>query len=72
MKRNIELVEDETEIPDVVLLGDSITERWQGTSFTKPNYAEIKDVYEELFRTPNGIKGLALGISGDRVSKMYE
>ena len=38
----------------------------------KPKHdAEIKDVYEELFRNPNGIKGLALGISGDRVSKIY-
>jgi hypothetical protein len=53
------------------LLGDSITEHWQGTSTGKPKHAEIKDVYEELFRNPNGIKGLALGISGDRVSQIY-
>jgi hypothetical protein len=72
MERNIELIKNETETPDLVLLGDSITEHWQGTSMGKPKHdAEIKDVYEELFRNPNGIKGLALGISGDRVSKIY-
>lgn len=71
MERNIDLIKNETETPDVVLLGDSITEHWQGTSTAKPNHADIKEVYEELFRKPNGIKGLALGISGDRVRKIY-
>ena len=71
MKRNIELIKNEPETPDVVLLGDSITEHWQGTSTGKPKHEEIKDVYEELFRSPGGIKGLALGISGDRVRTIY-
>lgn len=71
MERNIELIKNETGTPDVVLLGDSITAHWHRTSTAKTKHAEIKDVYEELFRNPNGIKGLALGISGDRVSKIY-
>ena len=55
---------------DVVLLGDSITEHWQGKSMGRPKYPDIHRVYEDLFQNKQktGIDGLALGISGDRVS----
>lgn len=71
MERNIELIKNDAMnsiTHDVVLVGDSITEHWQGTGLSKTNHEDIKEVYDELFRQPDGIKGLALGISGDRVS----
>jgi hypothetical protein len=75
MERNIELIKNDTMnniTPDVVLVGDSITEHWHGTGLLKMSHEDIKEVYEEIFRQPDGIKGLALGISGDRVSYVYE
>jgi lysophospholipase L1-like esterase len=67
--RNVDLVKNaSTDEPDVVLLGDSITEHWQGTSMGRMKYPDIHKVYQSLFRDKpkNGITGLALGISGDR------
>jgi hypothetical protein len=72
-QRNLALVKNTTAMPDVVLLGDSITEHWQGTSMGQPKYPEIHQVYQDLFQNKpeTGIEGLALGISGDRVSIVY-
>lgn len=69
-QRNLALVKNTTTAPDVVLLGDSITEHWQGTSMGRNKYPEIHQVYQDLFQNKQetGIEGLALGISGDRVS----
>ena len=56
--------------PDVVLLGDSITEHWLGTGLGIEKYPDINEVYKDLFQNKKiqGIEGVALGISGDRVS----
>ena len=70
--RNVDLAKNAstttTDEPNVVLLGDSITEHWQGTSMGRMAYPDIHRVYQSLFRdkSKNGITGLALGISGDR------
>ena len=57
---------------DVVFYGDSITEGWRGTEYGRPNpkYGGAKEVFENRFISEFGAKynGLALGISGDRVS----
>lgn len=69
-QRNVNLVQNAStaDEPNVVLLGDSITEHWQGTSMGRMKYPDIHNVYQSLFRDKrkNGITGLALGISGDR------
>lgn len=60
---------------DVVLLGDSITEHWQGTAFGKrvPKHAECAQVYHELFtRSESAVQGLALGIAGDRCAQVLQ
>ena len=57
---------------DVVFYGDSITEGWMGTSYGFSNGRKEKNlqVFESFFTLEGGgkYKGLALGISGDRVS----
>lgn len=68
-QRNVDLVKNISATVDVVLLGDSITEHWQGTSMGREKYPEINKVYMDLFQNKRttGVTGLALGISGDRV-----
>ena len=56
---------------DVVFLGDSITEEWNGRwygKFSERNEG-IRKVFDDLFRRENGssVEGLALGIAGDTV-----
>jgi len=59
---------------DVVLMGDSITERWNGRK--KSQYIrEIlpnKNVLKSLFRKDHGgkVNGIALGIGGDRIEHL--
>jgi len=53
---------------DVLLIGDSITERWRGTrSIGRTNFSEMKPVFEANFDRSKGgaVNGLALGSSGD-------
>lgn len=60
---------------DVVFYGDSITEGWMGTSYGRPKQrgpgGSSREVFDALFSTQNGgeFDGLALGISGDTVSR---
>jgi len=72
---NKDKVLDIREDLDVVFYGDSITEGWMGTSFGFPNGRKDKNeqVFNSLFSLDHGgkYKGLALGISGDLVSKQY-
>jgi len=79
--RNLELVRDDLvqgRKLDVVLVGDSITEHWHGTSMAQPNesFQDNLQVYRELFRggsssnNRSGVGGLALGISGDRCANL--
>lgn len=59
---------------NVVMIGDSITERWQGTGMARLKFPDFIPVYQDLFQSNNdaSIQGLALGISGDRVrAKRY-
>ena len=65
--------EEERERLDVVLLGDSITEHWNGRDMGvfRPKDYNVSLVFQELFqKRKNGssVEGLALGIAGDRVS----
>jgi lysophospholipase L1-like esterase len=58
---------------DVVFLGDSISEKWNGrsTGEFRPKDHNVSIVFQQLFQKhQNGseVEGLALGISGDRVS----
>jgi lysophospholipase L1-like esterase len=58
---------------DVVLLGDSITEHWQGTDLGGENdeFRGNNDVYNQLFNSPDSpIQGLALGNGGDRTTQL--
>lgn len=58
---------------DVVFYGDSITEGWNETSYGRSitRFAGAKDVFQSFFSTARGgdYEGIALGISGDTVSK---
>jgi lysophospholipase L1-like esterase len=72
--------------PNVVFLGDSITERWQGTKLGKVDSADMQDahkVFMELFQSDNmdahpllsnatapPIHGLPLGIAGDQTPNL--
>lgn len=59
---------------DVVLLGDSITEDWNGRRLGNPAKCclPIKKVFESLFRKENGgrVNGIALGVSGDQIKHL--
>jgi hypothetical protein len=72
-KRNVELAAHSTKPLDVVLLGDSITEHWLGTSLAvpSPKRRENAEAFRDLFTKKGGgrVEGLALGIAGDRVSQ---
>jgi lysophospholipase L1-like esterase len=51
---------------DVALLGDSITERWNGTrSMGQPGDPEVYQVFAKHFRTDPFFRGVALGTAGD-------
>ena len=72
LSRGNEKKETETERLDVVLLGDSITEHWNGRDsgvFREKDY-NVSLVFQKLFQKKNGssVEGLALGVAGDRVS----
>jgi len=71
---NLGLVQNATSDLDVVLLGDSIIEQWNGRSMgvQMDNLDEIKGVFNNLFRKDHGgmIDGLALGITGDVTSNL--
>jgi lysophospholipase L1-like esterase len=58
----------------LVMIGDSITEQWNGLSVGHPiaKYEGNAAVFQELFQMENGgkINAAALGISGDRVSSL--
>ena len=67
-----EAVESSTPL-DVVMFGDSITERWNGRDFGRAHNDAYKNnslAFQRLFQKQNGAKvqGLALGIAADRVS----
>lgn len=54
---------------DVVFLGDSITEGWNGSSYGEPveRKKDIHEIFESLFQEQNAeFSGLAMGISGDK------
>jgi lysophospholipase L1-like esterase len=80
MNLNIELVNQSIASGnplDVVFLGDSITEKWNGRSSGqfRPKDHNVSVVFQQLFQKhQNGseVEGLALGISGDRVSARTE
>jgi lysophospholipase L1-like esterase len=68
--RNIELANSDIS-PDVVMIGDSITEHWVGTDLgtTTREAMGVERVFEEIF--VNGeIHGLALGLGGDRCPQL--
>ena len=68
--RNIELANSNT-LPDVVMIGDSITEHWVGTDLgaTTREAMGVERVFEKIF--VNGeIHGMALGLGGDRCPQL--
>ena len=57
---------------DVLFLGDSITEGWKGTSYGRSSARtqDVPKVFHKYFSKDSGkYEGLALGISGDTVSR---
>jgi hypothetical protein len=70
-ERNKALVSQFGEEYEVVLVGDSITEHWEGTNFGTPADAwqEVNTVFREEFTTFGGgrVDAVALGIAGDQV-----
>ena len=60
---------------DVVFLGDSITEGWNGKVYGQysPRLDGVNDVFKSLFSTEMGgeVDGIALGIAGDTVSHSF-
>jgi lysophospholipase L1-like esterase len=73
-KRNMLLIEPflQPKPLDILLLGDSITEHWIGTEMGGKNqeYVESRQVFMNLFYYNPDIKGMALGISGDRCPQL--
>ena len=73
-QRNKELAQQEKRQKlDVVMLGDSITEHWLGTSHSrkKPGLKGHNAVYRELFTQPSSaVQGLALGIGADQSTNL--
>ena len=77
--QNIDLVNKAIVRPiqlDVVFLGDSITEQWNGRDSGTPGekYHNTSVVFDELFHKSQGggsLEGLALGVAGDRVSPFF-
>ena len=59
------------EVLDVVFLGDSITECWNGLHFGRPeSFCDASNVFNSVLTRAGGgaIDAVALGIAGDRVS----
>jgi lysophospholipase L1-like esterase len=58
--------------PEIVWIGDSIVERWNGTKTMGSNPApEFRTVFETYFDSPSApFKGLALGSSGDTCTEL--
>ncbi len=80
-RANLELARlDENKLLDVVFLGDSIVEewngRWDGEQQTSHTFEEIHQVWTDLFtrsaknHSDMAINGLALGIAGDRIANL--
>jgi lysophospholipase L1-like esterase len=58
---------------DVILLGDSITEHWQGTDLGNRNteFDGNAQVYRDMFTSEDSpVQGLALGNGGDRTTQL--
>jgi len=74
LTNNTKTVEDE--VLDVVLLGDSITEDWNGRRLGQDDKFSLPiiDVFKTLFQKKSSgeVNGIALGISGDRVRYFYQ
>lgn len=60
---------------DVVLVGDSITEMWNGRMMSGiyGNYDDNARAFQQLFQKERGgkVEGLALGIAGDQVRALF-
>jgi len=71
---NLELIDNASSDLDVVLLGDSIIEHWNGRSMgaLDSHLNKIKNTFDELFQKENGgkVNGLALGITNDTSSNL--
>ncbi|GAX09749.1 hypothetical protein FisN_19Lh219 [Fistulifera solaris] len=69
-QRNVDIAQrfNSSQALDVLLLGDSLTEHWLGTDFGRQNrdYSDVRPVYQHYFQDGT-MRGLALGISGDRI-----
>jgi lysophospholipase L1-like esterase len=69
-RRNVDMAQryNDSQALDVLLLGDSLTEHWLGTDLGGRNhdYDGVRQVYRHYFQEGT-IRGLALGISGDRI-----
>jgi len=74
MESNLELIANVTSDLDIVLLGDSIVESFNGRARGVQNdhLKEVKHVFNTLFRKDNGgmVDGLALGITSDISSNL--
>ena len=57
---------------DVLMVGDSITERWNGRGMGQfdEGFENNSIAFQKLFQKKNGskVEGLALGVAGDQVS----
>lgn len=73
-KHHLEMVKDARQAPrdlDIVFLGDSMIERWNGTrNMGQQSIPGMRKVFAERFTVKGGgtFEGLALGSSGDTVS----
>ena len=67
--RNVDMAQSAPTDPDVVLLGDSITEHWLGVTLSSPvnRLAGVTDLWEDLF---GGGHGIPLGVSGDKCPQL--
>ena len=81
MTQNIKLVNQSLQAAqelDVVFVGDSITEHWNGRDMgdVRDKDHDVSLVFQQLFQkqqhqSQSQIQGLALGIAGDRVSHIH-
>lgn len=65
--------DDMTEL-DVVLIGDSITEQWEGKDMgiDEPSLQRDREVFEKLFTKHGGgqVEGMAHGVDGDQCANL--